>query len=368
VKLTPFAKAFVTLSIMAGLGFAAWHFYRKGTGAPPEGSPPAVASPGAAAPPAPAEASAPGAPAGPTIAALRARGVLKVGMDTGEPPWTGTPPMYFPDDAGNPDGFDYGLAKVLAAGLGASEVRVVHAKYSELLDRLAARDFDLIVSGYAATPTEGIAWSVPYLEYGLCLVVPAGSKVKTVADLFGKPVGIFDDDAAAEEVRKLVRGYTELVRLEDGYWDQLLAGRFAGFLYDYPYAVAEIATFYRLNPHRRGAFRIAQYNLTDSSYAVGVRSSEADLLGEVNRLIGLWRATPGYGEAIRRYLSGGEAVVASEKPARSRTVTVVAGDTLGLIARREMGDMALWPKIWKVNKARFPNPHLISPGDEVFLP
>lgn len=366
MKMTPFAKAFVTLVILAVLGYAAWHFRgRVGTGTASPSASTAVAAPQAPAPP--AASPAPGA-AGPAVAALRARGVLRVGMDTGEPPWTGTPPMYFPDDAGNPDGFDYGLAKVLAKGLGVPEVRVVHAKYSELPERLAAGDFDLLVSGYAATPTPGIAWSDPYLEYGLCLVVPAASPVKTVVDLFGKPVGIFDDDAAAEEVRRLVRGYTELVRLEDGYWDQLLAGRFAGFLYDYPYAVAEISAFYRQNPHRRGAFRIAQYNLTDSAYVVGVRAAEADLLGDVNRLVREWRATDDYGAAIRRHLSGGEAVVAAARPAGVKSVQVVAGDTLSLIARRELGDVARWPEIWEKNKARFPNPHLIAPGDEVILP
>ena len=41
-----------------------------------------------------------------------------------------------------------------------------------------------------------------------------------------------------------MKGYTELVRLEDGYWDQLVSGRFAGFLYDYPYAAAEIDAMY----------------------------------------------------------------------------------------------------------------------------
>ncbi len=226
---------------------------------------------------------------------------------------------------------------------------------------------DLIASGYVPTDTEGIAWSSSYLEFGLCLVVPASSRVKTVGDLFGKPVGIFDDDAAAEEVGRLVKGYTELVRLEDGYWDQLVAGRFAGFLYDYPYAAAEIDAWYKQNPSRAGSLRIAQYNLTDSTYAVGVRASEPELLAVVDETIAAWRASEDYATAVKAWLKGGKAVEAAI-PAGKRTVKVAKGETLSLIAGRELGDVARWPELWEVNRDRFPNPHLIEIGDEVVLP
>jgi polar amino acid transport system substrate-binding protein len=305
---------------------------------------------------------------GPTLRAIRARGSLRVGMDTGEPPWTGTPPMYFRNEAGDHDGFDYVLATQIARSLGVPKVDIVHAKYGDLPAALTAADsnVDLLISGYSPTDEAGITWSVPYLEYGLCLVVPKKSKVKSVADLFGKPVGIFDDDAAAADVNHLVKGYTEVVRLEDGYWDQLLEGRFAGFIYDYPYAVAEIATFYKQNPHKAGAFRIAQYNLTDSTYAVGVREGEPDLLGAVNAAITAWRASPDYEAAIRQYLSGGLPV---DAPADAKHVhVVVTGESLSLIAKGELGSVEDWPKLWELNKERFPNPNLINVGDSVVLP
>jgi ABC-type amino acid transport substrate-binding protein len=360
MRITPLAKAFITLVVLGVMGYAFW-YQRRATTPAPRGE--ASVQPAAA--PSPAASPAEGA----AVGRIKARGALLVGMDTGEPPWTGTPPMYFPDQAGRPDGFDFALATHLARALGASEAKVVHAKYSELPDRLrqAGPDaIDVLISGYAPAPQEGIAWSDAYLEYGLCLVVPAASKVRTVADLFGKPVGIFDDEAAAEAVNRLVKGYTGLVRLEDGYWDQLLQGRFAGFVYDYPYAAAEIAAFYRQNPHRKGAFRIAQYNLTDSTYAVGVRRSEPDLLAVVNRAIAAWRESDGYRAAIRRYLGGGQSIDAPA--AAGRTVEVRPGDTLSLIARRELGADARWREVWEKNKSRFPNPHLIEVGDKVVLP
>lgn len=323
------------------------------------------------------EATAPAAPAAPVAAApatagtavdrIRAAGKLRVLMDTGEPPGSGTPPMYFKDASGAPDGFDMKVAGAVAAQLGGVKVEVVHAKYSELPERLVGgSDADVIISGYSPDDSTGVAFSTPYLDYGLCLVTTAGSDITNTGYLWGKPVGIFDDDAAAAAVNKLVKGYTELVRLEDGYWDQLLEGRFAGFIYDYPYAVAEINDYYAKNPKKAGAFRIAQFNLTDSHYAVGVRATEKDLLAAVNDAIDAWRQGEDYPATIKRYLSAG--VAAPPAPKASRKVAVKAGDSLSGIAKRELGSGDRWKDIWELNKERFPNPHLIAAGDDLVLP
>ena len=314
--------------------------------------------------PAPLPTTAPGS----AVARIKQRGRLVVAMDTGEPPMSGTPPMFFLDAQGGRDGFDYALGRRIADTLGVPEVEIVHARYSELATVLIdpTPRVDLLISGYSPADEAGIGWSTPYLEYGLCLIVPASSAVHTTQDLTGKKVGIFDDDSAAEAVQKLVKGYTELIRMEDGYWEALLAGRFDGFLYDYPYAAAELQKFYAAHPDRRGALRIAQYNLTDSTYAVGVRAGEPDLLAAVNGSIDAWMTSPDYGAAVKRYLKGGEATVLTDT--KGRQVVVKAGDTLSGIALRELGATTRWREIWDLNRARFPNPHLIEVGDTVVLP
>jgi len=341
---------------IVGAGIAGMFFMRGGEPATP-GAP----TTGGDRPPEPA-------PAGSALAAIRARGSLIVGMDTGEPPWSGTPPMFFLGADGAYDGFDSRVAREVAAAAKIEDVKIVHAKYSGLEELLLdpAGKVDVIISGYTPTDTAGIAWSVPYLDYGLALIVPAGSKVKTTADLFGKRIGIFDDDAAAEDVQRLAKGYTELVRMEDGYWDALVNGRFDAFLYDYPYASAELRQWVTQNPSRKGSVRIAQYNLTDSHYAVGMRAQATDLLEATNAALTRWMDSPAYGEAIRDYLKGGDPVEVTDRNAR--VVIVKAGDTLSLIAQREMGDMNRWPELWEKNRARFPNPHLIDVGDKVELP
>ena len=51
-----------------------------------------------------------------------------------------------------------------------------------------------------------------------------------------------------------------------------------------------------------------------------------------------------------------------------RTYTVVAGDSLSKIAKREYGDANKWHQIYAANRATISNPDLIHPGQVLTLP
>ncbi len=314
------------------------------------------------------EADAPRpAPSGKTLERIRERGELIVITDTGTPPWIGSPPMYYPNLEGQPDGFDYQLAQQIGAAIGAPKVKLVHRLYDEFEDALTANEeADMVIGGFTPYPAPGIAWSEPYLEYGLCLLVKADSPIQTTADLTGKSIAIYEDEAAERDVNRLVKGYKKLTRLDGGYWDLIVSGQIDAFLYDYPFAVAELLTWYQQNPHRTGAIRIAQYNLTDSTYAVAVRKADTDLLTAVNDAIRAWRASDAYGAAVRKYLSNQDLPEAA--PAPTSGYTVAAGDTLANIATRKLGSGERWKEIWALNRDRFPNPNLIEVGDVLTMP
>lgn len=53
---------------------------------------------------------------------------------------------------------------------------------------------------------------------------------------------------------------------------------------------------------------------------------------------------------------------------RERTYTVVSGDTLSKIAKREYGDASKWHAIYEANKDTIKNPDLIYPGQTFKIP
>lgn len=282
-------------------------------------------------------------------------GVLRVGAEPG------TPPMLFKTGS-RYDGFDWAISNALAKRLGVDTVVVVPGKYSELPGRLIEGKFDVIVSGYTADPSiTGVDWSDSYLDYGLCLVVRKGSPIRGVEDLRDKVVGIFNDPAAEAAVKKMVRGYRDLQKYEDGYFDLLDQGKIDGFIYDFPYAQEEIKEY-------GGRLEIVQYNLTNSTYNVGVRRGAASLLKVVNAAIKELKASDEYRQIVRRYLGGTGPVKVEAVKAGEKVYTVRPGDTLSGIARDQLGKMTRWQEIWELNKGRIANPNLIEIGWELVLP
>jgi hypothetical protein len=161
----------------------------------------------------------------------------------------------------------------------------------------------------------------------------------------------------------MVRGYKDLQKYEDGYFDLLDQGKIDAFIYDFPYAQEEIKEY-------GGRLEIVEYNLTDSSYNVGVRRGGASLLKVVNAAIKELKASDEYRQIVRRYLGGtGPVKVAPTQVKTGESVyTVRPGDTLSGIARDRLGKTMRWPEIWELNKGRIANPNLIEIGWELVLP
>jgi nucleoid-associated protein YgaU len=70
-------------------------------------------------------------------------------------------------------------------------------------------------------------------------------------------------------------------------------------------------------------------------------------------------------------VEGSSSSTAPEMPAAetsARTYTVVAGDSLSKIAKRELGDATKWRSIFDVNRDEIKDPDLIYPGQVLKLP
>jgi ABC-type amino acid transport substrate-binding protein len=300
-------------------------------------------------------AAAPGAAADDSLQRVIDSGVLRMGAEPG------TPPM-LTKNGNRYDGFDWAIANAIAKRIGLDTVVVVGGKYSELPGRLIAGKSDVIISGYTADPSiAGVDWSEPYLNYGLCLVVRKGSPIRSIDDLQGKVVGIFNDPAAEEDVKDMVKGYRRLEKYEDGYFDLLADGKLDAFIYDFPFAQEEIKPF-------GGKLEIVQFNLTDSTYNVGVRKGAASLLKMVNSAIRELKASDEYRQIIRKYLGGTGPAPVTRVAANQEVYKVKPGDTLSGIASAHLGRGSRWTEIWDLNKGRIADPNLIEIGWELVLP
>ena len=282
-------------------------------------------------------------------------GVLRVAAEPG------TPPMLFKEGS-RYDGFDYAIAKAVAKRIGVDDVIIVAGKYSELPARLIAGKADVIISGYTADDSiTGIDWSEAYLDYGLCLVVKKGRAVRSTDDLRGKVIGIFNDPAAEDEVKAMNLGQSRIEKYEDGYFELLDQGKIDGFIYDFPYAQEEIKEF-------DGRLEIVEFNLSKSTYNVGVRRGAATLLKMVNAAVRGLKASDEYRQIVRKYLGGTGPAPVAKVAAGQSVYKVRPGDTLSGIARDQLGNLRRWNEIWEANRNRIADPNLIDIGWELVLP
>lgn len=352
MRLTPAGKFLLFVVGLGVLGYAGWTYRQQ-----------LPALPGTTKSPSSSSATAPSAPATPAVErkgvleSIRSSGVLRVGMEPD------APPLHFINDKKQEDGFDFRLAGLVAESLGAKRVQIVEADYEKLPDELRAGRVDVIMAGYVPDPSvQGVVWSNGYLDFGLCMVVREGMEgtYRSVKDLAGKRVAIYDDAAADRWVRDNIPGArVSKFSGDDGWFEAVEKDQADALIYDYPFAAEEI------KKHPRTV--IAQYNLNQSKYAVAVPAGNYDLVYEINAALDRFKATPKYGDLMREYLSSASEVFMRPVAGR-KTYTVVAGDTLSKIAGSQLKDSNRWKDIWNLNRERVANENLIYPRLVLLMP
>ena len=354
MRLTPAGKFLVFVVGLAVLAYAGWTYRDRlpggipGTGSSTSSAPgPSTATPS---PSAAVERKG-------VLATIRQTGVVRVGMEED------APPLHFINDRKQEDGFDFRLAGIVAEALGAKRIQVVEADYEDLPDRLRSGEVDVIMAGYVPDPSiDGVVWSNGYLDFGLCLIVREGMEAtyRSVKDLAGKRIAIYDDPAAERWVQQNVPG-ARISKFsgDDGWFEAVEKDQADALIYDYPFAAEEI----KAHPQTT----IVQYNLNQSKYAVGIPAGNYDLVYEINAAIDKFKATPQYAELMREYLTTSSDVFM--KPVAGRkTYTVRAGDTLSKIAGAELMDVNRWREIWDLNRERVANENLIYPRLVLLMP
>ena len=127
-----------------------------------------------------------GAAGGDTLAQIKEKGVITIGMDDT------LPPMEYRNDKNELVGFDIDFAEALANELGV-KVEFVPSAWDGIIPGLDAKRFDMILS--AMNVTEERKKKVDFVEYfgvGQIVAVKAGNplNIQSVEDLEGKTVGV----------------------------------------------------------------------------------------------------------------------------------------------------------------------------------
>ncbi len=135
-----------------------------------------------------------------TWQAMQRRGSWRVGMDPSFPPFE------MLDETGQPVGLDVDLARAMAQEWGL-ELEIVSLGFDGLVDALLAGKIDSVVSALPYDPrlTQDIAYSPPYFEAGVRLVVPQGSPIQDVQGLAGMRVAVEWGSAGDAVGRRLRR-------------------------------------------------------------------------------------------------------------------------------------------------------------------
>lgn len=138
---------------------------------------------------------------------MQRRGSWRIGLDPSFPPFEAL------DSAGNPIGLDIDLATAIAQQWGL-RVEIVPVGFDSLIDALHAGRFDSVVSALPYDPraTRDVAFSTPYFEAGIRLVVRNDSTIQSVADLAGRVVAV-EWGSSGDSVGRQLQRTTPTLRL-----------------------------------------------------------------------------------------------------------------------------------------------------------
>ena len=310
--------------------------------------------------PSPTASPAPEAPAAPaslaTVASIKASGKLRVAADPDAAPFLSKAAD------GTWEGFEYPLMRAVADRFGA-QVEIVPASFADLVPTVTSGKADVAIGQLSPSDAwTGVGWSVSYLQYSLCLIAPTKSPITGMADLKGKKVAMYDDPVTRQLTDLLVSATYERVVFEDyGYFEKMVRGQIDAMVYDCPLARHEMTTY-------GDALHIVDDKLNIATYNVAVPTGDPQLLTEVNGVL-KELGNSGLLATLEQRWFGASAATEDFSSATGKVVVVKKGESLSMIAKRELGDTEKWKAIYDTNKDVVgPDPNEIYTGMKLRMP
>lgn len=213
----------------------------------------------------------------------------------------------------------------------------------------------------------GVTYTIPYVSgFGYSLITSRTSGITSVASVGSKRIGILQGDPDVAAYVKSTFPNAQLVELSDALingqrtWiaDAFKRGKVDALVYDYPFAVSELnGTALQ--------FAVSKLPNSDISYKIAVRADDDNLQNKLNDAIRRVIETEEYRNLLRTYFSSNK-ISATTASSNERTYTVAVGDTLSLIAERQLGDRRKFTVLEERNN--LPNANLIQVGQVLVIP
>lgn len=198
-------------------------------------------------------------------------------------------------------GFDGEIVSAIADKLGL-EVVPLDTGFDAISSGLAVKSGTCDLSASAMTITDerkaNITFSEPYYDSLQSLLVPAGSSIKTIADLDGKKVGVQKDTTGEAYANENAKG-AQIVSFPDdsSEFTAIQGGTVDALLQDLPVNVEHT---------KDGKFAIAESYDTGEQYGFGFdKSGEEDLVKAFNDALATLKSDGTYQQIYDKYFTAG---------------------------------------------------------------
>ncbi len=246
-------------------------------------------------------------PGGTPTPDLKVPGVLTVGSDT-----TYAPQEYIDTATNKAVGFDVDLITAVAKNMGL-QVNVVTTKFDTIIDDLANKRFDVVISAVSVTPDRQKKVDfVPYFNAGESLLVQAGNpkNIKGLSDLCGQSVGVqtgtieqADLQTASNACKTAGKPEIKMVVLQDQTAVvQLLANqRVVATYQDSP-----VTDYY--NKQHPGQFAVGGSVINAGLEGIVIRKNDAPMFNAVKAAFDKLKADGTYSQLIQKWGLTNEAI------------------------------------------------------------
>ncbi len=218
---------------------------------------------------------------------------LKVGMELGYPPFEMT------DEQGKPIGVSVDLAHALGEALG-RPISIQNLPFDGLIPSLKTGKLDIVISSMTANEerAQSIDFSKPYVTTGLGLLVGAGTKIESIADLRepGRTIAVKKGTTGHMYAVANLQAATLLVLDKEGSCAMEVAqGKADAFVYDQ----ISVLQHWQQNPQTTRA--LLQPFQTEQ-WAIGIRKGNDQLRERVNAFLESFADKGGFAQLTDRWL------------------------------------------------------------------